>query len=98
MVPRWPPVPVLGRVSVAWQQLHTRGRKAKGAKGAKDGKPLRNHEYQALGMSIGLLTTLVANMGQLLGSEESPAKTQRCSMTQSEEGNRASADSDSVES
>ncbi|CAE7218991.1 unnamed protein product [Symbiodinium sp. CCMP2592] len=28
-----------------------------------------NHEYQALGMSIGLLTTLVANAGSLLGSE-----------------------------
>eukprot|EP00913_Durusdinium_trenchii_P002867 g2654.t2 len=28
-----------------------------------------NHDYQALGMSIGLLTTLVANAGSLMGSE-----------------------------
>lgn len=34
-------------------------------------KDFPNHEYQALGMSIGLLTTLVANLGSLLGSEVS---------------------------
>eukprot|EP00438_Fugacium_kawagutii_P032062 Skav215815 [mRNA] locus=scaffold3449:51768:62661:- [translate_table: standard] len=34
--------------------------------GATDGL---NHDYQALGMSIGLLTTLVANAGSLMGSE-----------------------------